>query len=76
MMNEKEKQQIVGEINILSGLSHDNIVKYYGRIIDRQKANIYIIMEHCDGGDLQKLVKRCKKNGESIGEDFIWKVLW
>ena len=33
-------------------------------------------MEHCDGGDLQKLVKRCKKNGESIGEDFVWKVLW
>ena len=52
-MNEKEKQQIVSEINILSGLQHSNIVKYFGRIIDKERANIYIIMEHCDGGDLQ-----------------------
>ena len=74
-MNEKEKQQIVSEINILSGLHHEHIVKYYGRIIDKTKANIYIIMEHCDGGDLQKLIRRCKKSNESISEDFIWKVL-
>ena len=74
-MNEKEKQQIVSEINILSGLQHEHIVKYYGRIIDKSKANIYIIMEHCDGGDLQQLIRRCKKNNESIQEDFIWKVL-
>jgi serine/threonine protein kinase len=51
-MSEKEKQQIVSEVNILRGLSHPNIVKYYDRIIDKQKAKIFIIMEYCDGGDL------------------------
>jgi serine/threonine protein kinase len=52
IMSEKEKQQIVSEVNILRGLSHPNIVKYYDRIIDKQKAKIFIIMEYCDGGDL------------------------
>ncbi len=35
IMSEKEKQQIVSEVNILRGLSHPNIVKYYDRIIDK-----------------------------------------
>ena len=32
-------------------------------------------MEFCDGGDLQQLIRRCRKTQDSIGEDFIWKVL-
>lgn len=32
-------------------------------------------MEHCDGGDLQQLIRRCRKTNDSIGEDFVWKVL-
>ena len=35
MMSEKEKQQIVSEVNILRELNHANIVKYYDRIIDK-----------------------------------------
>lgn len=53
IMTEKEKQQIVSEVNILRELNHPNIVKYHDRIIDKHKAKIFIIMEHCDGGDLQ-----------------------
>jgi serine/threonine protein kinase len=37
-MNEKEKQQIVSEVNILRELNHENIVKYYDRIIDKVSA--------------------------------------
>ena len=56
-------------------LSHANIVKYYDRLIDKSKAKIFIIMEFCDGGDLQQLIRRCRKSQDHIGEDFIWKVL-
>ena len=42
-MKEKEKQQLVSEVNILRELSHPNIVKYYDRIIDKQSAKIYIV---------------------------------
>ena len=52
IMSEKEKQQIVSEVNILRELNHANIVKYYDRIIDKANAKIFIIMEFCDGGDL------------------------
>jgi serine/threonine protein kinase len=75
IMSEKEKQQIVSEVNILRELSHVNIVKYHDRLIDKQKAKIYIIMEYCDGGDLQQLIRRCRKSQDHIGEDFVWKVL-
>ena len=52
-MNEKEKQQIVAEVNILRELKHPNIVRYYDRSIDKNSLKIYIIMEYCQGGDLQ-----------------------
>ena len=61
-MSEKEKQQIVAEVNILRELKHQNIVRYYDRLIDKKNTKIYIIMEYCEGGDMGALVKRCKKN--------------
>ena len=74
-MSEKEKQQIVSEVNILRELKHQNIVRYYDRILDKKHARIYIIMEYCEGGDLGQLIKRCKKNKEYIAEDVIWKII-
>lgn len=34
-MDEKEKSQLVAEVNILRELRHPNIVRYYDRIIDK-----------------------------------------
>jgi NIMA (never in mitosis gene a)-related kinase len=65
----------VSEVNILRELSHPSIVKYYDRIIDKEKAKIYIIMEYCNNGDLQKVIKSKLLKKDSIDEDFIWKVL-
>ena len=73
-MTEKEKEQIVSEVNILRELKHPNIVRYYDRIIDKKNSKIYIIMEYCEGGDLNQLIKRCKKSNEYIAEDIIWKI--
>ena len=73
-MAEKEKQQLVAEVNILRELKHPNIVRYYDRIIDKQKAKIYIVMEYCEGGDMGQLIKKCKRNNDYIAEDVIWKI--
>lgn len=73
-MSEKEKSQIVAEVNILRELKHPNIVKYYDRIIDKKNTKIFIIMEFCEGGDIGQLIKKCKKNKEYIAEDVIWKI--
>ena len=57
-MTEKEKHNIVSEVNILRELRHPNIVRYYDRIIDKKNTKIYIIMEYCSGEDIGKLIKK------------------
>ena len=52
---------LVGEVNILRELNHTNIVKYYYRVIDRNAAKIYIVMEFCEGGDISTLIKNSRK---------------
>ncbi|KAJ8327950.1 hypothetical protein QVD99_006317 [Batrachochytrium dendrobatidis] len=74
-MSEKEKKQLVAEVNILRELRHPNIVRYYERFVDRQNCLIFIIMEYCEGGDLAAVIKRCKKEGRFIPEEIVWNLL-
>lgn len=60
-MVEKEKMQLVSEVNILRELRHPNIVRYYERFIDRENYKIYIVMEFCNGGDLTSVIKRLQQ---------------
>ena len=73
LMSEKEKQNIVSEVNILKDLHHPNIVQYYDRIIDKKNQKIYIIMEYCEGGDIGNIIKKLKKTKEYFPEELIWK---
>ena len=59
-MTEKEKQLLVQEVNLLRELRHPNIVRYHDRIIARTEATLYIIMEHCQGGDLAAIIAKCR----------------
>jgi NIMA (never in mitosis gene a)-related kinase len=74
-MSEKEKQQLVSEVNILRELHHPNIVRYYDRIIDKEQAKIFIVMEYCERGDMAQLIRRMRKEGEHASEERVWKVL-
>ncbi|GMH76389.1 hypothetical protein TrST_g6567 [Triparma strigata] len=74
-MNDKEKSQIVAEVNILRELRHPCIVRYYDRIIEKKSTKLYIVMEHCSGGDLASLLRRHRKDKTWVEEQFIWKVL-
>lgn len=47
-MSDREKKQLVAEVNILRGLKHANIVRYYDRILDKENGLIQIIMEFCE----------------------------
>jgi NIMA (never in mitosis gene a)-related kinase 2 len=73
-MREKEKQQLVSEVNILRELRHPHIVKYYDRIVDKANAKIYIVMEYCEKGDLGQLIKKSKRENDFLPEDLIWKM--
>ncbi|BFZ12115.1 hypothetical protein BsWGS_15153 [Bradybaena similaris] len=74
-MTETEKQMLVSEVNLLRELRHQHIVRYHDRIIDRSRAVIYIIMEYCQGGDLDTIIVRNRKEGTRVPEDFAWKIL-
>lgn len=73
-MKEKEKQQLVSEVNILREFRHPHIVKYYDRIVDKPNSKIFIVMEYCEKGDLGHLIKKYKRDNEFMSEDLIWKI--
>eukprot|EP00697_Spironema_sp_BW2_P017853 gnl/Spiro4/9671_TR5135_c0_g1_i1.p1 gnl/Spiro4/9671_TR5135_c0_g1~~gnl/Spiro4/9671_TR5135_c0_g1_i1.p1 ORF type:complete len:459 (+),score=124.08 gnl/Spiro4/9671_TR5135_c0_g1_i1:155-1378(+) len=74
-MSDKEKQLLVSEVNILRELKHPHIVRYYDRIIDRENTKIYIVTEHCEGGDLASLISKCRRERVYIDEEVVWKIL-
>ena len=44
------------------------------RFSSSSAAQIFIVMEYCEGGDLGALVRRCKRDGSRVSEDFVWQV--
>jgi NIMA (never in mitosis gene a)-related kinase len=73
-MSDKEKQQLVAEVNILRELRHPHIVRYYDRIIDKASSKIFIVMEYCEGGDVGQIIKKCRRTQDYIAEEVIWKI--
>ena len=67
-----EKKNIENEANLLKELNSKYIVKY----IDSFEKNNYlnIIMEYCDQGDLDLLLKSKKKTNQLIAEKWVWKL--
>ncbi|KAG6841059.1 hypothetical protein C0991_002270 [Blastosporella zonata] len=71
-MNERDRKQIVAEVNILKDLGHDHIVGYHDRYVDRDAGILYILMEYCGGGDLSTVIKQASRTNRPIPEDKIW----
>ncbi|EIN11156.1 kinase-like protein [Punctularia strigosozonata HHB-11173 SS5] len=71
-MSERDRKQIVAEVNILKDLHHTHIVRYHDRYVDRDAGILYILMEYCGGGDLSTIIKQATKLNRPIPEDTIW----
>ena len=65
--------RILSEINILSSLNHEHIVKYENSFEDKQ--NIYLLMEYCNKGTLQSLIKSRKNLEEYEIRYYMFQVL-
>ncbi len=48
-------------MNILREMRHPFIVRYYDRIVDKKATSIFIIMEFCEGGDIGRIINKCKR---------------
>ncbi|OBZ70768.1 G2-specific protein kinase nim-1 [Grifola frondosa] len=71
-MTERDRKQIVSEVNILKELHHEHIVRYHDRHVDRDAGILYIVMEYCGGGDLSSVIKQAQRHNRLIPEDTIW----
>ena len=56
------EELIDGEIDVLTMLDHENVVKFYGYI--KKKGVYYLRMEYCDLGDVYELLKSNINNCE------------
>ena len=59
-MNESESRQTELECQLLSKFSHPNIIAYWESFVDRITKKVCIVMDFCDGGDLEKYIKARK----------------
>ncbi|KAG0707824.1 kinase-like domain-containing protein [Suillus ampliporus] len=64
-MSERDRKQIVAEVNILKDLHHEHIVRYHDRHVDRDAGILYILMEYCGGGDLSTVIKQAQNHGRT-----------
>ncbi|KAI0058716.1 kinase-like protein [Artomyces pyxidatus] len=71
-MSERDRKQIVAEVNILKDLDHPHIVRYHDRHVDREAGMLYILMEYCGGGDLSTVINLAQKHGRPISEEMVW----
>ena len=67
-----EINQVKKEAKILQLINSDFVVKYYDSF--EENNNMNIVMEYCDGGDLNDFIKDKKDKGKLIEEELIWKI--
>jgi len=56
-------EMIKKELSIISVFNHENIVKYYGYVVEfgERQSYVYLIMEYCSGGSLDDLITSTKE---------------
>ncbi|KAM0789401.1 hypothetical protein ACM66B_000228 [Microbotryomycetes sp. NB124-2] len=75
-MDDRDLRQLTEEVNILEQLgSNDHIVRYYERFVDKPNNMLYILMEYCEGGDLARIIQRCRTAKTPLSEDTVWSYL-
>ena len=65
-----EREEVKEEANLLSQIKSDYVVKYYDSFEENNCLNI--VMEYCEGGDLEHLLKQ--RNKIPLNDNFIWKL--
>jgi serine/threonine protein kinase len=66
-----EQEEAINEVKLLSSLDSPFVVRYYDSFIDSD--SLHIVMEYCNRGDLQSLVKKAKsRHVKCLKEDVTW----
>ena len=65
--------EVANEVEILSGLVHPNIVRYYESFVE--DCALFIVMELVDGVSLMDHINSVAEKGQKMPEAHIWQVL-
>ena len=66
-MDQRQRKEARNEISILQRMRHPNVVRYEESV--EQGADLYIVMEYADGGDLYSHINKVKATGGAMTED-------
>ena len=72
-LGSKDRKNALNEIRILASLEHPQIISYKDAFYEESTKSLWIIMEFADGGDLQQLIDKTKREKKTISESDIWK---
>ena len=70
LLTPEDKELVYNEVNILSKIKSDFVVKLYEFFEENNQLNI--VMEYCENGDLEKFLKETKDI--PLNDNFIWKL--
>eukprot|EP00914_Ancora_sagittata_P002455 GHVO01005432.1.p1 GENE.GHVO01005432.1~~GHVO01005432.1.p1 ORF type:complete len:368 (+),score=54.48 GHVO01005432.1:345-1448(+) len=70
-MTDREKMQLAQEVRLLQSLDHEGVVKFAGKINEKTSRHLYLIMEYCDGGDLNSYLEYTVRRGQPLPEELI-----
>lgn len=72
-LSEQEQWDAINEVKLLASMDSQYVVRYYDSFINKE--NLSIIMEFCNKGDLQRLIKKAKSSGVTcLLENVIWNI--
>ena len=71
--NEKEKELVRNQMEMLKSLDHPHLIKYYKTF--EEENNIYLIYEYMNNSDLNSLIKAHVILEKRIKEETIWNIL-
>lgn len=74
-LNEKEKRNALNEVQLLSRVSHPNVISYKEGFFDKESGSLCLLMEFASGGDLYKKVQAHKRARTFFSEEFLWDLL-
>eukprot|EP01036_Dinobryon_divergens_P022734 gene22734-31020_t len=73
-LSRREQAEAINEVQILAQLDSVYVVKYYDSFIE--KDCLFIVMEFCNRGDLQNLLKKAKERKVTcLKESVIWNIV-
>ena len=68
--NTEAFKYLSNEINIMHNLNHPNIIKFIQ--VKKTKKHYYIVMEFCNGGELEKALEKYQlKYGKPFSEEIV-----